>query len=84
MEVGNYLLWKPELEIFLVHSHCFAEPCGFWELFWRISDFSAVGFGKNISGTRLTLVLAIGEGKKLSGSFSMIKNPMIFGLNKKG
>jgi hypothetical protein len=27
MEVGKYLFWKPELGIFLVHLHCFVEPC---------------------------------------------------------
>jgi hypothetical protein len=84
MVVGNYLLWKPEHGVFFVHWHGFVDSYWFWKLFLMIGGYSEIGFGKNISSPRLTLVLAIGEGKKLSGSFSMMENPMIFGLKKKG
>ena len=82
MEGGNYLLWKPELDIFFVQSHCLVDSCWFWELFRTISDFSEFGFCKIHIWTTAHLGFGNWRREKLYGSFLMMENPMIFGLNK--
>ena len=84
MEVGKYLLWKPEHGVSFVHSHCFVDSCWFWKLFRAISDFSEFGFGKKQLWDTAHLGFGDLREEKLYAAFPMMENPRIFGLNKNG